>query len=495
MRDRRAPEELDGGGRVSVAAKPRSIAVASERARSARWALAGLSLSMLMASLDTSIANAGLPTLARAFGASFPQVQWIVLAYLLSVTALVVGAGRLGDLFGRRSLLLSGISLFTLASLGCGFAPSLPLLIVSRAAQGMGAAVMMALTVAFVGETVSQEKTGAAMGLLGTMSAIGTALGPSLGGFIISGLGWPAIFLLNVPLGLIALGLVRRHLPKDRPAPKAERAAFDFVGTSVFALSLAAYALALTFGDGEFGPVNAALMGLSVLGIVVFVFVERRTNSPLLRLAMFRDRALSGSLVAGALVSTVIMSTLVVGPFYLSRTFGLDAVSMGLALSVGPAVVALSGVPAGRAADRFGAGRTTAAGLVAMAIGTLLLSLTPTVIGVAGYVLPIVVVTAGYALFQTSNNAFVMDGVPIEQRGVVSGMLGLSRNLGLITGASAMGAVFALASGATDITTAQPAAISFGMRATFGVGAALIAAALVVARASRAGTVSDSHKS
>src|SRR5437660_63270 len=147
-------------------------------ALSVRWALASLSLSMLMPSLDTSIANAGLPTLARAFTASFQAVQWIVLAYLLAITTLIVGVGRFGDLIGRRRLLLAGIVLFTVASALCGVAPALWVLIAARAAQGLGAAVMMALTIACVSETVPQERTGRTMGLLGTMSAIGTTLGP-----------------------------------------------------------------------------------------------------------------------------------------------------------------------------------------------------------------------------------------------------------------------------------------------------------------------------
>ncbi len=156
---------------------------------------------MLLSSLGTSIANVGLPTLAHAFTASFQQVQWVVLAYLLAITTLVVSVGRLGDITGKRRLLLCGIYLFTAASVLCGLAPALGLLIAARAAQGLGAAIMMALTMAFVGETVAKEKTGSAMGLLGTMSAIGTALGPSLGGILIAGFGWRSIFFINLPLG------------------------------------------------------------------------------------------------------------------------------------------------------------------------------------------------------------------------------------------------------------------------------------------------------
>jgi MFS family permease len=175
------------------------------------------------------------------------------------------------------------------------------------------------------------------------------------------------------------------------------------------------------------------------------------------------------------------MATLVVGPFYLARALGLEAALVGLVLSAGPLVVALTGVPAGRLADRFGAARMSITGLAAMALGCLLLALLPAAWGVPGYLAPIVIITAGYALFQTANNTAVMADVRTEQRGVISGMLNLSRNLGLVTGASVMGAVFAFASAAADITTAQPAAVASGMRVTFAVAAGLIVAALAIA--------------
>src|SRR6058998_3118090 len=235
-----------------IAGRDEAVAGSAERTPSVRWALASLSLSMLLSSLGTSIPNVGLPTLAQAFNASFQEVQWIVLAYLLAITTLIVSAGRLGDITGRRRLLLAGIFLFTLVSSLCGVAPTLGLLIAARAAQGLGAAIMMALTMAFVGERVTKAKTGSAMGLLGTMSAIGTALGPSLGGVLIAGLGWRAIFLVNVPLGILTFLLAHRTLPVDRQTmktwPKTDRPGFDTVGTLLLALTLAAYALAMTIG-------------------------------------------------------------------------------------------------------------------------------------------------------------------------------------------------------------------------------------------------------
>ncbi|MFF2045127.1 MFS transporter [Kitasatospora sp. NPDC058170] len=468
------------------AAPDTAAAPGAERTPAVGWVLAGLSLSMLLSSLGTSIANVALPTLAETFDASFQQVQWIVLAYLLAITTLIVSVGRLGDLTGRRRLLLGGIALFTAASVLCGAAPTLELLIAARAVQGLGAAVMMALTMAFVGETVPKARTGSAMGLLGTMSAIGTALGPSLGGALISGLGWRAIFLVNAPLGVVTLVLAHRHLPVDRPRPRTGRAGFDRTGTLLLALTLAAYALAMTLGRGRFGALNLTLLAAAVLGVGLFLRTEARAASPLIQLGMFRDAALSASLVMSALVSTVMMATLVVGPFYLARTLGLDEAPVGLALSVGPLVAALTGVPAGRVADRFGAPRMTVLGLVGIAAGSLVLAVLPETLGIAGYLAPIVVITVGYAVFQTANNTTVMADVGPDQRGVVSGMLNLSRNLGLITGASVMGAVFAAASATVDISTALPEAVATGMRTTFGVAALLILLAIATAVGGRA---------
>jgi EmrB/QacA subfamily drug resistance transporter len=451
-----------------------------------RWALAALSLSMLMPSLDTSIANVGLPTLAKAFGASFQQVQWIVLAYLLAITALIVSVGRLGDLIGRRRLLLIGITLFTATSLLCGLAPSLELLIAARAAQGLGAAIMLALTIALVGETVPKARTGSAMGLLGTMSAIGTTLGPSLGGVLIAGFGWRMIFLVNLPLGIINFMLARRYLPADAPAASKARPTFDLLGTLLLALALAAYALAMTTGRGSFGELNALLLVAALVSAGLFVLAEARVASPLIRLAAFRDTTLSTSLVMNLLVATVMMATLVVGPFYLSRALGLNTALVGLVVAIGPITSALSGVVAGRIVDRFGAPVIVIAGLIEMAAGATALTLLPALLGVAGYIAAIILLTPGYQLFQAANNTAVMTGIRPDQRGVISGLLSLSRNLGLITGASVMGAVFALAVGTTDMTTAQPAAIATGMRITFTVAAALITLALATGLARQA---------
>ncbi|WLS06844.1 MFS transporter [Shinella sumterensis] len=441
-------------------------------------ALAGLSLAILLSSLGTSIANVALPALGHVFSASFPQVQWVVLAYLLASTVLIAGIGRLGDLFGRRLLLLGGLALFSVASLLAAAAPSLAVLIIARAFQGAGAAAMMALAMAFVSETVPQERIGSVMGLFGTTSAVGTALGPSLGGLLIATFGWPSIFLVAVPFGILAFALVWRFVPAGQVAKGAGR--FDLAGAALLAAALGAYALAMTVGAGGIDAWNSGLLAAAAVAAALFVIRQRRAAFPLIRPAAFRRPGFAASLVASMQVATVIMVTLVVGPFYLSRTLGLGPAHVGFVLATGPVVSVLTGVVAGRMVDRFGAVRMTLAGLAAMAAGAGALPVLAGLFGLAGYIAAIVVLTPGYQLFQAANNAAVMSGVPEGERGVTSALLNLSRNLGLITGASLMGAIFTLAVGTKDVANAGGAAVATGLHATFGVAAALLLAALAL---------------
>lgn len=437
---------------------------------------------MLLASLGTSSANVALPTLAQAFSASFQDVQWIVLAYLLAITTLIVSVGRIGDIAGRKLLLLTGLALFTTASVLAAIAPNLGLLIAARAVQGLGAAIMMALTMAMIREAVPQEKAGSGMGLLGSMSAIGTALGPSLGGVLIAGFGWRSIFLINVPLGILTWVLSRHYLPEDRAGLKTERTDFDIMGSMWLALSLGSYALSMTIGRGSIGVINGALLLAAGLSLSLFLRTESKTASPLIQLKLFRDPVLRTSLATSVLVATVIMATLIVGPFYLSRTLGLESALVGLVMTTGPLVAALTALPLGRAVDRYGWQHMSIVGLTAMTSGSLSLAMLPTSFGIVGYIIPLAFITAGYALFQTANSTSVMQSVQNHQRGVISGLLNLSRNLGLITGSSVMGAVFSISSGATEMRSATASAVAGGMRTTFGVAAVmtLIAVGLAV---------------
>lgn len=401
-----------------------------------RGVLVSLSLAALLSALGTSIANVGLPTMVKAFDASFQQIQWVVLAYLFAITALVVSAGRLGDLLGRRKLLQVGLGVFALASALCAVSPSLGWLIASRVLQGLGAALMMSLALALVSEHIPKEQIGSAMGILGTVSALGTALGPSLGGVLLEQGGWSMLFLVNVPLALIAWLLVSRFLQVDA-------------------------------GGVQVVPSHVKAVGAALL-----------TPIPL---TLFRNSTLASGVAMSFLVTTVIMSTLVVGPFYLSGALALNATQIGLSMASGPIVAAALSFPAGRLVDRLGAHPVTIGGLLIMLIGAGLLSQLPIALGVSGYIVPLTLLTAGYALFQAANNTAVLTQIDPAQRGAGSGLLGLSRNLGLIAGASLMGLVFISASGAADIATAMPSHVDAGRQTSFAVATGLITIATWVA--------------
>jgi len=256
------------------------------------------------------------------------------------------------------------------------------------------------------------------------------------------------------------------------------------MGTLLLCLTLAAYALAMTIGRGSFGQINMVLLLAAVVGAGLFLLAESKAASPLIRLALFQNPTLSAGFAMSTLVTTVVMATLVVGPFYLSGALALDAFHVGLVMSSGPIVAALTGAPAGRLVDRFGASQMSIVGLIGMVIGSAILPILPTGLGVPGYIAPLVLITAGYALFQAANNTAVMTNIRPDQRGVISGMLNLSRNLGLITGASLMGTVFALGSATTNILSARPESVVAGMRITFSVAAGLMVIALAIAAAS-----------
>lgn len=388
-----------------------------------------LALAMLLASLGTSIANIALPALAEAFSAPFAEVQAVVVSYLAALTVAVVIAGRLGDNHGTKPMLLAGLGLFFVGSLACGLAQNLWSLICARALQGIGAAFLMTLSMALMRQTAGEASVGRAMGLLGTVSALGTALGPTLGGLLVPATGWRGIFWVQLPLAAIAFFLAFAMLPNDA-------------------------------GKGK-------------------------TSSASLRSVL--NLALLPNLLVNLLVATVMMTTLVVGPFYLGLGLGLKETLVGFLMAIGPVISIFSGIPSGRLVDAWGSNRVLAIGLALMAAGAFLLAFLPNTIGVVGYVLSIIVLTPGYQLFQAANNTAALADVPTDRRGTVSGLLGLSRNIGLIGGASVMGAVFALGVGTQDVAHAAPAAIAIGMQLTFLLAGAMTTVAIgtnVIARRS-----------
>ncbi|WP_233978836.1 MFS transporter [Pectobacterium versatile] len=383
-----------------------------------------LALAILSASLGTSIANIALPTLTAVFSAPFAQVQAVVIAYLAAMALSVVIAGRLGDRYGLKPVFIAGLGLFAIASLLCAIAPQLWQLIAARVLQGIGAAFLMTLGMALLRQTAGEKHVGRAMGIVGTVSALGTALGPSVGGFLLAIAGWRSLFWIQIPLVTIVLFMAFTLLPAT---PVKEKASLSG--------------------------------GLSL-----------------------RNTTLLPNLTINAAVTAVIMTTLIVGPYYLGLGLGLKETLVGLVMAIGPAVATFSGIPSGRLVDTWGFRRALTAGLSLVVTGTFMLAILPNLLGVTGYILAIIVLTPGYQLFQAANNTATLAEVPGNQRGTVSGLLNLSRNIGLIAGASIMGQVFALGVGTEDFTHAAPASLANGMQLTFFLAGAMVLVAIAFTR-------------
>lgn len=437
-----------------------------------RAGLLALGLATLLPMLAGSMANLALPALGQAFSAPFSLLQWVLVAYLLGITCLTVVVGRLGDLLGRRRLLLWGMALFALASLLCALAPTMGWLIAARVLQGAGAACMLALALAMVGQLVPATKRGWGMGLLGTLSACGTALGPAFGGLLIGALGWQAPFLLLVPLSLLALMAGTIGLPMDGARQRGE--VISLIGLPALVIALLCYGLLLTSGRAYL----FWLVPAGVLAAWLLVRSEARACSPLLPWGLLREPSLRGGLLGSALVASVMVLTLLIGPFYLHGVFGLSMTEVGLWISGGPLVAALMGMPAGWLVDQLGTRPVVRLGLGAMLLAALGLGILPIGWGPLGYLLPILLLTAGYALFQTANNGAVVGAASEQSRGAVAGLLTLARNLGQLTGAAGLGGLFAVMVGVDDLTTATPMALRLGMQVSFVVAALLIGLAL-----------------
>lgn len=445
-----------------------------------QMSVASLALTMLLASLGVSIPNIALPSISKYFGAAFSQTQLIIIGYLLAITVLIVAAGKIGDLFGRKRIFLIGIALFSVAALAAGFAFSLWVIVFARIIQGLGAAILMSMSIALISDSVPKEKIGIVMGLMGTMSAVGTASGPLIGGILINTYGWRSVFFLMSAIGILSFLMVKRFVT-DKPERDifAERK-IDFLGIFVLGFALTSYSLGVSINGGHFTETNWTLLAVALISIFSFIKVEKESQNPLLRLDLF-NQTLSSNLSMNIIVSTIMMSTLIVGPFYLSKGLELTPVMIGVVMSVGPLLSILTGIPAGKAVDLVGAKSMTKIGLLLMVFGTTALIFLPEVFGLYGYVSSILILSPGYQLFQASNNTAIMEKVSEKERGVVSGLLSLSRNIGLISGASVMGSIFSFATGAAEISTASAGALSNGMKSTFFLATILLLIAVTIA--------------
>ncbi|WP_232281828.1 MFS transporter [Roseobacter sp. SK209-2-6] len=457
------------------------------RARTPPAILMALTAATLTASLGISITSVLLPTLARSFSATVSDVQWVVLAYLITVTVTIVSAGRLGDLFGNRRVLTAGLVVFITASVLNAVAPSLSLLIAGRALQGLGGAILIALPMSVARNLVPTERLGTAMGLLGTTSAVGTALGPSLGGLLLAWGDWRLAFWLLSGFACLTLLMSVFSIPRAFERKGTSFRELDLPGTFLLVFALSAYALAASGGAAGVPVSPGVLFTVALVTIVLFVIVEARVASPLVPMSMLFDRTAGLGFFMNVAVGTIMMSTLVVGSFFLAFSLGLNETFIGLVLAVGPATAALSGFPAGRLTDRLGAGRVMVFGLLQTMLGLLCLALLPRCFGVGGYVVALIVLTPGFQMFLAANNTTVMADAALEQRGRLSGLLGLSRNLGLMTGTSVMSTLFITILGTDDATRAPADDVAHAFSTTFLVAAGLALATLGLAIFSRDG--------
>ncbi len=443
--------------------------------------LAALSGAMLSSSLAISIAAVALPTLTRAFSATVSDVQWVVLTYLTATTVAVVPAGRLGDLIGDRKTLISGLFLYSFASLFCAAAPNLALLVAGRFVQGLGGAALMAIPISLARRAVPKERLGSAMGLMATTSAVGTALGPSLGGATIVVAGWRAAFMVLAAIGVLSLGLTLLAVPPKSRSAGGSIKQLDLPGSLLLVVAVAAYGILMSGPRAGIATSPGTLGACVVAAAMLFVIVETRSPSPLVPLRLLRGRKTGPAFVLNMVVATVILTPLVVGPFYLALVLELNELWVGLIMTVGPATSALTGVAAGRITDRFGAGRIVVVGLIQAAVGFVLLAFLPRLIGAYGYVMALLAITPGYQLFLAANNTAIMTDASDDQRGRLSGLLGLSRNLGFVTGASAIPALFAMTLDSGEIAKVLAHAIADAFTKTSLVASGLSVAAVVLA--------------
>lgn len=406
------------------------------------YVMAAVGMGIFLGTIDSSIVNITLPTLVRDFNTTFATIQWVVLAYLLTITTLMLSMGRLADMRGKKPIYTLGFVIFTLGSLLCGLAPTVSLLILARIFQGVGAAMVMSLGMAIVTESFPPQERGKALGVIGALVSIGIVTGPTLGGLIVTHLSWHWIFFVNLPVGLIGIPMVIRFVPDLRPLGGQR---FDFGGAGTLLVSLLCLLLGLSLGQerGFDDPLVLLLFGGWLIFLVAFIFIERNTSQPMIDLSLFRNRLLSTNLVTGFLTFIAMAGSLIIIPFYLQDNLGYNAQQAGLMMAIVPAMIGIVAPLAGSLSDRVGTRPITALGLAVIALGFALVSGLDSNTSTVGYLLRFLPIGLGIGLFQSPNNSAIMGAAPRERLGVVSGMLAITRTLGQTTGIAILGAFWA----------------------------------------------------
>lgn len=439
-----------------------------------------IGLGVFMGTLDMSIVNISLPTLVEQLHTKFATVQWVVLGYVLVITSTMLGAARLGDMYKRKKLYNGGLVVFTLGSLLCGLSPNVGWLITFRVLQGCGAVITQALGTAIIVEAFPPYERGRALGMIGSIVSVGISLGPAIGGLIIGLVGWRWVFLINVPIGIIALLAALRFLLTTPPHQVNQ--SFDGTGALILLISLACFALSMTMGQNQ-GFRNSLVQGLfitSVVGMILFLVVEKKVKHPMVDLSLFRNIPFSLSLMMG-FFAFVTLSGVFLMPFFLQLVKHYPPQQMGIMMMLTPVTMGLIAPVSGMLSDRFGTRGISMIGLLFIAGGCLSISTLTSDVGVLGYLLRVFPLGIGLGLFQSPNNSAIMGAAPPERLGVASGLLALSRNLGQTTGIPIMGAIFtatllasAKMSTLTDITTAPTHALVSGVTSAYRIGAVLI---------------------
>lgn len=460
---------------AAIAHPPTPWSRVASRAREARgdWAIFALvSVGTFMTTLDASIVNIALPSIAQAFGSPVSGlVEWVVIGYLVVIAATLLSFSRLADIVGRERVWIAGLALFTVGSALSGLAPTLALLVAARATQGLGAALIFAPALALIVDAFPVNRRGQALGMNALIVSLGITAGPTLGGLITGTLGWRWVFFVNVPLGLIGLSVARRVFVFGRGARKRR---FDFPGAMLFGLGLASLSLGLSFAS-EWGWTSAALVMTLVVAGVAFgaaVVVERRHADPVVDLAQLVSLRLGLPLASFLFSILALFSVAFLLPFYLEEMRGLTPLLAGLLLTPYSLGLAFMSPISGRLADLGHARWLGPLGLGLAAAGLGFLALT----GVGTPLLQVALWSAmsgiGQGLFLSPNTRAVMSAVPADQSGTASGLIATTRVVGQALSVAIAGAVFiglggAAAGAALAVRSASGAPVDPALDDTF----------------------------
>lgn len=429
------------------------------------WVLATVGVGVLMATLDASIVNIALPTILEDLNTNLLFVQWVLEAYLLAITVLLLPFGRLSDIVGRKRVYSAGFLIFVLGSGLSGFSRTAEELIAFRVLQAVGAAMILANGFAIVTAVFPPWQRGTALGSLGTVVAAGFALGPTVGGLLIDSLGWPWIFYVNVPIGIIgttaAWVILNERVLSGGRRQSPQR--FDFAGAVLSVLALLALLMALTLGPevGWISPLVLLLGAAFVLLTAAFFVVEARLEQPLVDLSLFRRRTFTAGNVAGIMAFLAISANAFLMPFYLQLVQGYSPLQAGLLLTPTALVLAVVAPISGWLSDRIGARILSSVGLAINGVALLLLGSLSVDASYTQVLYWLLLLGFGQGMFQAPNNSSVMGDVPRDRLGIGSGILSMVRNLGQVVGL-AVSASFLLGSLATVGGPSSLGAIELG---------------------------------